>query len=616
LFVAVFMSIAGTVAGLVAGAGTLLALGGSAGTGLPSEHGATIFAAATLLIFAGLSAGWLRSVAPVIAVMALWVWHAVSIQLDPLLAIYALVAAAVAGLLATLLRRIYRDLFVRSIQHSSRSWLNAIAISTAFITSSLLSGSVLLTTLEAGAADNATFTSPTATRLKMGGEATVMELNSLSDYQQLNGGSDVFQVRKVAAAMTDGEIKAAPLQLVSVDPRVWQAVPDISHQTGFDLRTLSALPNNDERNIGFKVQPNSLLETKVSGLNQNTYLGAWILTDRSESVLVTLSQAGATFTSRLPTGARSLIGFEITEYPHYKDRREHAVGEGINGLKVPTGDISISSVSVNGQPLSASIATTPYSLINGPVLLSLVAMPAELDAVVDSATVATADSNQLWIKLGADTAVKLNITGNSRSLPTVPMRFALVDGAQLTEVLAASHPELIRVAEVWATGNFPNDAETRSRLAGLSVINQSRVLSHKLEPVTVLWTHRGFGLLALAVIAMFMLLMWVALNAVHGDSEISAWAASGVQTLQLRRKIRQQVFSELVLGLATAAAVSYLLLPIYIGLQQFDFAGSLAYPELVTRWSSSHVAVFVVMILAVPAAITATAKRRQEVLSR
>ncbi|MEN9710044.1 MAG: hypothetical protein RL441_36, partial [Actinomycetota bacterium] len=329
---------AGTAIGLGIGGLVVLLAGagiGVAWTGMTMTGAITV--TSTLAIVGGLSSSARVRRTLVVGIAAIWIGVAFAVQSDPTLAAIAIGAALLSLTIARATGAAYRDLFLRSARHASRRWIAATTLSAAFMTSALLSGSVFFSTLEAGALDSAVFLSPTESRLKLGGEATVMELNTLDDYRRLSGTDDVFAVRKIAATLKSGTLTSSPAQLVGVDAHVWEVVPDLSHQTGTDLRKSGELLPTPSGLLGINVTGGSALSAEVSGLSSNTYLSAWVLNARDETVLLKLAAAGSRFSAMLPADAESVLGFEITELPDYKDRREHAVGEGINGLPVPTG---------------------------------------------------------------------------------------------------------------------------------------------------------------------------------------------------------------------------------------------------------------------------------------
>ncbi len=610
---------------IYAGAGTAIGLGVGGlvlvlfGDGAAWVSTSALQMAAAIAVTSGLSmVSGLESFTKVrrtLAVVVISIWTGVALlnALEPTLAAIAIGAALLSLTIARMTGAAYRNLFLRSARHASRRWIGVTALSAAFMTSALLSGSVFLSTLEAGALDSAVFLSPTESRLKLGGEATVMELNTLDDYRRLSGTDDVFAVRKIAATLKSGTLTSSPAQLVGVDAHVWEVVPDLSHQTGTDLRKSGELLPTPSGLLGINVTGGSALSAEVSGLNSNTYLSAWVLNARDETVLLKLTSAGSRFSAMLPADAESVLGFEITELPDYKDRREHAVGEGINGLPVPTGHISITNVAVDAPVVLASAERdAEYSLINGPVYLSQVDAPTNVVGIVDAESAASAIDGSVWINIGPDTAFSVRVVEVADALPTVPMRFVLLNPATLTQLLAATHPELMRVSEVWSAGVFADDAATAERLAGLTVLSQSDLLAQNLNPLNVSWTRLGFGLLGFTILAMYAVLVWFAGRAVFRDEQIFGWAASGLSVVELHRALQRHLFAHIVTGLLSAMAVAAISMPLFIGLQKFDFNGALANPPLVVSWNVAQLGVLLLAVLSISGALLALAAKRSK----
>lgn len=607
----IFVS-AGTAIGLSVGGLVLVLFGDGAAAVSTSalQMASAIAVTSGLAIVSGLESSAKVRRTLVAAVISIWAGVAFLNALDPTLAAIAIGAALVSLTIARATGAVYRDLFLRSARHASRRWIGATALSAAFMTSALLSGSVFFSTLEAGALDSAVFLSPPESRLKLGGEATVMELNTLDDYKHLSGSDDVFAVRKIAATLKSGTLTSSPAQLVGVDARVWDVVPNLSHQTGIDLRKSGDLLPTPSGPLGINVTGGRTLSAEVSGLNSNTYLSAWVLNTRDETVLLKLAAAGSRVSATLPADAQSVLGFEITELPDYKDRREHAVGEGINGLPVPTGRISITNVAVDDEMvLTSAESDAEYSLINGPVYLSQVSAPTNVVGIVDAESAASAIGGSVWINIGPDTAFSVRVVEVADALPTVPMRFVLLNPATLTQMLAATHPELMRVAEVWSAGTFGDEAATAERLAGLTVLSQSDLLALNLNPLNVSWTRLGFGLLGLTILAMYAVLVWFAARVVLRDEQIFGWAASQLSVAQLHRVLQRHLFTHIFTGVMSAAMLAAIAMPLFVGIQRFDFNGALANPPLVVSWHVGQLGVVLLVVLSLSAVLLVSAAR-------
>jgi multisubunit Na+/H+ antiporter MnhB subunit len=568
--------------------------------------------ASAIAIFAGLQSSRRTRRLLTLLVGILWLIQAITQSLDPQLSLIAFVAAALTTLVVRVSHRFQSNLWVKSSRRASAQWIRAIGVGTAFIAALLLASQGLLSTLQLGASDNAVYNSPTATRIKRGGEATVMENNSVADYQRITQTLKVFPVRKISATVREGALKSAPTLLVGVDPQVWKLVPDIRHQTILDLRSTGALLSEPKARFGVDASSANFFDVKVSGLHPNTYLSVWVLNSSSESELVRLNPNGQRLSARLPDGTDRILGFEITEFPDFKDRREHAVGEGINGLKVPTGSITLASLQLDGQMVEGpAIDQQKYSLINGPVFLSLVDLPMSIPAIVDEDTGALAEGGTVWVNIGVDTAVALNVVGRSHNLPTVPMRFALLNPNVLTQLLAATHPEMIRVSEIWSTQSPLNSPENRKSLDGLSILSRSDVLINNHTPTTARWTQRGFGLLWTSLVLMYIVLVIFAATAIFSDPQILGWHGAGVSLQHITRALAVFVFAQVCIGLVAAFAIVKMFLPLLVTLQTYDLNGVAAYPSLVVQWNwfeilASCAGVVLISIFAIQIAVQRT----------
>ena len=147
-----------------------------------------------------------------------------------------------------------------------------------------------------------------------------------------------------------------------------------------------------------------------------------------ESIQIPLSLSNQQLVANLPDNVMNLLGFQITEMSDYKDRRDHAVGEGKNALPAPSGTLSISNLELDGTSVDFSqISNVEYSVINGPIYFSLVEKPQSIPVVVDSKTNTLNQKNNLQLRVTGESYIELQIVGVANNLPTVPMQFALVN---------------------------------------------------------------------------------------------------------------------------------------------------------------------------------------------
>jgi hypothetical protein len=433
----------------------------------------------------------------------------------------------------------------------------------------------------------------------MGGEALPMQNNSFADYAKYSSGGEVVSVRKVSTTFQENAIKSFPTQLIGMNPKVWNFVPDITKQTGFDLSNTSELLPNQDSEFGLKISGAKKISALVTGLNEHTTLSIWLFNNRSESAQVELVQTGNNFEANLPNDAISLLGFQITELPDFKSRREHAVGEGINALPVPAGNIQISGVKLDGvAPVEQINVNSEYSVFNGPQYFSLIPKVDSIKAVVDPETADAAKDRQIQLKITNQYSIPIDVVAVANRLPTVPMRFALVNDTSLTQVLATRNPELLNVTEVWLQNKLVPNLSKDKELYGLTIFDQALIKQENFSPTNSVWTLRGILLLIASAFVLFALVLWFTANRVFGNPQIFGWEASGKSKKKLQQKLVWRLLLTIGSSLVVATLSSWLLIPFYIEKLSFDINGDVAAPPLVTvfNWQTTGIVVLSLII--------------------
>ena len=449
----------------------------------------------------------------------------------------------------------------------------------------------------------------------MGGDAQVLQFNTLEDYKQISNDAQAFPIRKIQTTFKPSALAAIPVQLMGIDSKLWQNVPEIKHQTGFDLRTSEALLSQPRIEFGILVLDNVSMQVKVAGLNENTFLSAWVLNKQSEAILVNLSDTGEGFSASLPLNSDRILGFQISENPDFTARREHAVGEGKNSLPVPSGTINIDSLLLDQKPFTDAFKIVgDYSMINGPTYFSLVQPPSIITAIVDSATARDAIDNKVQLQITPDNSVVLTVAGIARNLPTVPMQFALVDSEPLTQLLASKNPELLRIPEVWVTGDIVDTPEAKRKITGLTLISQKQLIAGNLSPVNTVWTKRSFAMMEVSAILMFLALIVFATRNIYMNSEMFGWKASGKKLSSMYKLLTMHITLTIGLALLASLFTTIILLPNYISNLAFDLKGDLAYPPVITQWNLDYVLLTILGLIVLSlAALTIASKSLEKI---
>lgn len=519
-----------------------------------------------------------------------WLLLVRSADLDMAVTVIALLSVIIFLAINKAVEKFSLNKFTKDTYLAKRSQFVALGVATSLLISAILSASIYLDSLKRNAIDNAIFNSPLSTRVTMGGEAQPMQNNSFSDYQKYSNGADVYGVRKISSTYFQNAANSYPTLLVGVNPDVWKHMPAVKHQTEFDLTQAAKYLPNSSGELGLAINGETTLSASVSGLNEHTQLGAWFLTDRQESVLIPLQLNAATYQLAVPKEVTNLIGFQVTELEDYRARREHAVAEGVNALPAPQGTLTISNVELDEKLVELKpITGVSYTLINGPVYLSLVTAPAEIPALVDAQTNSLISENKVPLNLNGTSTISLISVGSVKHLPTVPMHFALVDDTVLTQFLAANSPELLHISEVWIDGNLKPDLRTDKELYGLKALNQAKLNSENLSPTNSKWTSYALNLLGLvAALLIILISLFLTLNINNADS-IFGWHASGISLVKLRSRIAIKLFIVCIVAVISATTTALLLGKAFIERVAFDINGSVAYPPLMAFISTPRV---------------------------
>jgi hypothetical protein len=519
-----------------------------------------------------------------------WTLFILQNNLQPQIAGISLVAAVLAGGYFIVVNRYFRSKFLKNIFLSNRSGMLATVLVVSFLTTSLLSAVTYLNSLERNAVDNAIFKSPTSTRITMGGEALPMQNNSFSDYENYSASGKVFPIRKVSTTYFQNVLNSFPTQLIGLDAEVWNYVPDITNQTKINLKQSGQLLTGNSAVIGIDIANSKQISLQLSGLNEHTYFSAWVLNDRSESVQIIFVNQESEFVGELPTNVKSLIGFQVTENADFKSRREHAVGEGDNSLQAPTGTIQVTNVLVDGQQsISEAQLSGNYNVLTGPAYFSLVEPSGVIPAIIDSQTAAQIENKDLQLRISNDHSISLKAVEVTPRLPTVPMRFALIDYDALTRELAAKSPELLRVSELWLSNEINPEVRADQELYGLTVLNQTNIQADNFSPTNSTWTVRGIYLLVLSAGLLYLIALLFISNSVFRNTQLFGWQASGLKIKKIQRNLVIRILSYVSGAIAIAVLTTWTLLPRYIEQLAFDINGDVAAPPLVTMFNFAQI---------------------------
>ncbi|MEN9679516.1 MAG: hypothetical protein RLZ57_645, partial [Actinomycetota bacterium] len=377
---------------------------------------------AFLLIIAGLiKKQELKVTAALVALLPL-TYFLILNKLDLWLSLIPISGAITFLLINQLINQRFRNQIAKNFYLSKSSQFITLGIVSALLISTLFSAITYLSSLNRNVLDSATFESPIATRITMSSESQPMQNNSFADYKKYANDAEVFGVRKLSTTYFLNSVNSYPTQLVGVNPEVWNFGPDISDQTGINLKTSSKLLPKTATDLGIDVHNVKELSVEVSGLHPFTTLGIWVLNDRLESKQIQLQVSGEKLTTLLPENSTSLLGFQITEMPDYKDRRDHAVGEGKNALPAPSGNLTIANLELDGAAFNFSqISEVEYSVINGPIYMSLVTKPSVIPAIIDAKTNGLKQDDKTQLRVTGESYIELEVVGVSNNLPTVPM---------------------------------------------------------------------------------------------------------------------------------------------------------------------------------------------------
>lgn len=536
-----------------------------------------------IILIALIKQNRIRSVSSLVFVLLLSVFINIS-TIDYKFSLIPIIGLGVALIVNNLFLGQIKNKFNQNTYLSNKSFFMALGIIASLFVSIITSAVYYLNALNLNAQDNAIFQSPTTLRITSGGEAQPMQNNSFQNYEKLSGGSAIFGVRKVSALYPENLITSVPIQLVGVDPQVWNYVPEITHQTGLDLTKTALFMETGETELGISAPGNSTLTIEVSGLNSNTSLGVWTLNDRGESLLVALEENTSNFEAKLPINTVSLIGFQVTELPDFKARREHAVGEGKNSLPAPQGVLSLSELRLDSELTEfKEIKDFSYSLLNGPVYFSQVNSPANIPAIVDQQTAKVLNGNVFQLKISNDVFISLNKVETANLLPTVPMRFALVNPDLLAQFLAANSPELLRTSEVWITDNFQSSPDLESALFGLTVLNQNDLILKNQSPTNAKWSQNSLIFTMIIAIFLYSLMVYALIFEITRNPQFIGWNSSGFSFSKIRNQLTKTLFGYLVFSGVLGILISVIGIRMYLQRVAYDINGNLAYPPLVVK---------------------------------
>ena len=538
-----------------------------------------------LLLIAGLvEKQKYRTIALLVALLPLS-YFLISNKLDIWLSLIPISSALAFIFLNQVISRRFRNQKARNFYLSKKSHFITLGIVSALLISTLFSSITYLSSLNRNVLDSATFESPTATRITMSSESQPMQNNSFADYKQYANNAEVFGVRKLSTTYFLNSVNSYPIQLVGVNPEVWNFVPEISDQTGIDLKTSSKLLSTSTADLGIDIHNKKGLSVQVLGLHPFTTLGVWVLNDRLESKQIQLQVSGEKLTTLLPDNSTNLLGFQITELPDYKDRRDHAVGEGKNALPAPSGNLTISNLELDGIEINfPRISDSEYSVINGPIYMSLVTKPSAIPAIIDTKTNGLKQADKIQLRVTGESYIELEVVGVSNNLPTVPMQFALINDSVLTQYLAAVAPELIHINEVWITGDLAKSLSKDKELYGLTVFSQKELIYKFQSPTNAKWSSWALILICLIALTLYLLILLFIAREIFNDEQFIGWYSAGNSINALVKVVANKT----IFIIGSAAIISGILgtwlVRFYVETIAYNINGKIAYPKLITHF--------------------------------
>ena len=583
---ALIVSVFGTVFGIVAGAVFSLFIYRQINFQYVNLQLLTlIFSTSFLAIISGFIEKSQLRIFLVFLTILFWILFANVLNLDLWLSLIPVVISFVFLVFNEFANRKFSSEIAKNIYLSKSSQFITLGVVSALLISTLFSAVTYLSSLNRNVIDSATFESPTATRITMSSESQPMQHNSFADYKKHADGADVFGVRKLSTTFFVNAANSFPTQLVGVDPKVWNFVPDVSDQTGLNLKKTDTLLPSSNSSLGIDLEGKKTLSVAVSGLNIYTNLGIWVLNDRMESIQIPLSLSNQQLVANLPDNVMNLLGFQITEMSDYKDRRDHAVGEGKNALPAPSGTLSISNLELDGTSVDFSqISNVEYSVINGPIYFSLVEKPQSIPVVVDSKTNTLNQKNNLQLRVTGESYIELQIVGVANNLPTVPMQFALVNDKVLTQYLAAVSPELLHINEVWISRNLSPNLTSDKELYGLTVFSQSELINKFQTPTNAEWSKKALILICLIAFLLLVLVLFFAATEIFKDDQFVGWYASGQSIKHLAKIIDNKIFVLLSYAVLISGILGAWLIRFYVERISYNINGDIAYPKLITHF--------------------------------
>ena len=540
---------------------------------------------AFLLIIAGLIKTREFRIASVLMTLLPLTYFLISNKLDLWLSLIPISSAITFLLLNQSINRKFRNQIAKNFYLSKSSQFITLGIVSALLISTLFSAITYLSSLNRNVLDSATFESPIATRITMSSESQPMQNNSFVDYKKYSNNAEVFGVRKLSTTYFLNSVNSYPTQLVGVNPEVWNFGPDISDQTGIDLRTSSKFLPTSTSDLGIDVHNVKELSVEISGLHPFTTLGIWVLNDRLESKQIQLQGSGETLATLLLENSTRLLGFQITELPDYKDRRDHAVGEGKNALPAPSGKLTISNLELDGKATNFSqISEAEYSVINGPIYMSLVTKPSVIPAIIDAKTNGLKQDDKIQLRVTGESYIELEVVGVSNNLPTVPMQFALINDSVLTQYLAAVAPELLHINEVWISNELSKSLSKDKELYGLTVFSQKELINKFQSPTNAKWSSRALILICAIALLLYLLILFFIANEIFKDEQFTGWYSAGTPIRDLVKVVANKV----IFIVSSAALISGILgtwlIRFYIEKIAYNINGDIAYPKLITHF--------------------------------
>lgn len=555
---------------------------------------------AFLLIIAGLvEKQKFKTITVLIALLPL-TYFLISKKLDLWLSIIPICSAFTFLLLNQLISRKFRNQVAKNFYLSKKSQFITLGIVSALLISTLFSSITYLSSLNRNVLDSATFESPTATRITMSSESQPMQHNSFADYREFANNAEVFGVRKLSATYFLNSVSSFSTQLVGVNPKVWNFTPEISDQTRIDLKTSSKLLPNSNTDLGIDVRNKKELSVQVTGLHPFTTLSPWVLSDRLESKQISMQANGKKLTALLPENSTSLLGFQVTELPDYKDRRDHAVGEGKNALPAPSGNLTISNLEIDGTNVNFSqIIDFEYSVINGPIYMSLVTKPSAIPAIIDATTNGLKQTNKIQLRVTGESYIELEVVGVSNNLPTVPMQFALVNDSVLTQYLAAVSPELLHINEVWITNDLSKSLSNDKELYGLTVFNQNELINKFQSPTNAKWSTRALILICLIALLLYLLILLFIASEIFKDEQFIGWYSAGNPISDLVKVVANKTIVIISSATLISGILGTWLVRFYIETIAYNINGKIAYPKLITHFDLESQAIVLIIFTVV-----------------